>query len=362
MKQLSRPMSEKRSKTPPVQDERLVVASTTPPSPGKPRSRHSSERSKRGEPKKDLNEPRIPTFDTPTTSPDNNDYPSPSRKRGISTSSQRSSSKKSKTNGYPEMNGYGHGYPHTNEHTETNGHTNGDSEVPAVPMNVPMNIDFGLLSSVLATTKSKVAEQQNNSKISPSKQKNPQLSKSASSRHKLNSSSTSNPNTSSSSFKSMKDPGRYRTSTDSKVWAEHVRKPLDSFHKKKQIDAKAYKILAKAFTEACCKGNFMWVWPQVQDIYKKNNLEKMKLLEKYKNLMIGPLVGEWLWKHLTKFYKDNNITSVLSEGEQLQKLKTELVTKIMKYTKKKKLESKNRVGNTKSMLAMLTDSNIPIDQ
>ena len=61
-------------------------------------------------------------------------------------------------------------------------------------------------------------------------------------------------------------------------------------------------------------------------------------------------------------YKDNNITSILSEGEQLEKLKTELVTKIMKYTKKKKLEAKSRVGNTKSMLAMLTDSNIPIDQ
>jgi len=116
------------------------------------------------------------------------------------------------------------------------------------------------------------------------------------------------------------------------------------------------------FTEACCKGNFMWVWPQVQDIYKKNHLEKIRLLEKYKNLMIGPLVGEWLWKHLNKFYTDNNITSVLSEGEQLQKLKAELVTKIMKYTKKKKLEAKSRVGNTKSMLAMLTDSNIPIDQ
>ena len=182
------------------------------------------------------------------------------------------------------MNGYGHGYPHTNEHPETNGHhaTNGDAEIPAVPMNVPMNIDFGLLSSVLATTKNKVAEQQN-SKISPSKQKNPQNSKSSSlSRHKQSSASTSNPNNTTSSFKSMKDPGRYRTSTDSKVWAEHVRKPLDSFHKKKQIDSKAYKILAKAFTEACCKGNFMWVWPQVQDIYKKNNLEKIHLLEKYK--------------------------------------------------------------------------------
>lgn len=35
MKQLSRSMSEKRAKTPPP-DERLVVASTTPPSPGKP--------------------------------------------------------------------------------------------------------------------------------------------------------------------------------------------------------------------------------------------------------------------------------------------------------------------------------------
>ena len=288
-------------------------------------------------------------FDTPQSSPDNETLSSPTSRKRLNSSSNSRSSKKHKTNG--ALNGYGQGYPHSNDHINHNKENSENTAPNTVPSN--LNIDFNLLTSVLASTK-------NNNSTEP--QKSSSKDHNHKSTHKLPTSTSSasrqkhHPTTS-----NTKSPGKYQTSKDSKVWIEHIKKPLDNFHKKKQIDAKAYKILCKSLTEACCRGNFMWVWPQVQDFYKKNNVEKIKLLEKHKNFKIGPLVGEWIWKHISKFLKENNV-KILGEGAELSKLKNELVNKIMKYTKKKKQEANNRVGNAKSMLAELTDSNIPIDQ
>lgn len=86
---------------------------------------------------------------------------------------------------------------------------------------------------------------------------------------------------------------------------------LHPFFKQDKIEKETFKSLAKALTEACCKGNFSWLWPSVLDIYKSNNVAKIKQMEKTK-LKIGPLVVIWLTKHVNKFMETNRIGGGLS--------------------------------------------------
>jgi len=104
---------------------------------------------------------------------------------------------------------------------------------------------------------------------------------------------------------------------------------LHPFFKQDKIEKETFKSLAKALTEACCKGNFSWLWPSVLDIYKSNNVAKIKQMEKTK-LKIGPLVVIWLTKHVNKFMETNRINRI-EKNDKFETFRKYLVAKITKY-------------------------------